>query len=452
MSLVNRNVISGFHNYNESEQIHFAQMRRVLGDVYSRHGFVPFTPRPVERIEDLKIGGIGHQVYQIARMHDGTLTDIGLPYDRTIQLAIWISQSANMISFPYKRQQIDYSWRGETPRAGRLRAFYQADVDIVGPNLSHMADVECISTIYEGLEALGFSNFKMCINHIGISKAMIASLGFGADQQKKILQLIDKLDKTPEEQIVNEIYQLDTSKDIEEIKKIVSAFKYQGILDEFQTKAEWGEAAATSVLLLKSIYSDLASYGLDTRKIYFSPGLARGLDYYTGVVFETLIEGQEDFGSVASGGRYDNLVAGFSNTNMGSLPGVGGSIGLTRIFEIFMKTMIGNKKLSTIKSDADVVVFFHTDSERSKALHIAKALREAGKKVDLYSQGNEVRLGDKLTYANKKGISRAIIVFDEEVSVKDLEKHTEEKFIQTSDAVNYFLADETVNGLFLSAM
>lgn len=434
--------ISGFFNYNEVQQHVFGQWKAKLQDVYARHGFVVLHPRPAESAETLRSqGGLSHEVYQIARMTDGQLTDLALPFDRTVPLALWIHQHANEVAFPYKRQNIDISWRAERAQAGRFRAFYQADVDIVGPHLSSLADVECISTLYEGLCSLGFKDFTMNLNHIGVSKAMIKSLDLPEEKLKGALRLIDKLDKISKEEVVEGLCELEASLDKEKVAKLVDSFKFQGSLDEFVMEKEWGNEAVEAKKHLQDVFKNLSIFGVNTKQLQFCPGMVRGLDYYTGVVFETFLAGEgRQFGSVASGGRFDQLVSGLGGEGQKEFPGVGGSIGLTRLFDIYQRTLSPVEKEAVFKkrSDADCVIIYHDEAQKEKAVQMAKQLRDAGKKVDLHIQEGQ-KFAKKLDYVNKKGIPFAIMLFSDDVSVKNMQTGEQAKFVTPLEAMFHFM-------------
>lgn len=449
----NRVAISGFHNYTEAQQVVFGRWMRALSDVYSKHGFVKLYPRPAELVETLQqTGGVGHEVYQIARMTDGKLTELALPYDRTVPLALWVDQHANTIVFPYKRQQIDYSWRAERAQAARFRAFYQADVDMIGPNLGALADVECIATLIEGIRALGFNGFKVSLNHIEISKAMIRTgLKVSEDCAKQISREIDKLDKLTPKEVTESILAIDTALVRADVEALVAQFNYRGSLEDFKIPDTWDTAAKAAYAYLDEVFQNLIECDIDPSQLQFCPGIMRGLDYYTGVVFETHLEGEErKFGSIASGGRYDNLVAGVGEGRQ--LPGVGGSIGLTRLFDIFTRTLRPEEEPNVFKkrSDADCVVIFHKDEQKKTALRLAKELRLKGKNVDLCTQGGDVKLSNKLDYANRKGIRYAIMVFSDDITIKDMESGTQGRYTEEEQVIDAFIRTTADQGVLLN--
>ena len=448
-----RAVISGFHNYTEAQQALFGAWKKKLGDTFSRHGFVQFHPRPAELKESLKAGGIGHEVYQINRMTDGQETELALPFDRTVPFALWINEHAQETIFPFKRQQIDVSWRAERAQAGRFRAFYQADVDMVGPNLGPLADVECITTLYEAVESLGFSNFRMSLNHMSISKAMLKSLNLSEDNLKAALRLVDKLDKLPEEEVANQIIQLDSNLQPDAVRAVVSSFNFRGSISGFTIKEEWGQEAVDGLAALNNIFHNLGVFGVDTSRLDFCPGMVRGLNYYTGVVFETFLEGEgKTLGSIASGGRFDELVSGLGEGR--KLPGVGGSIGLTRLFDVYNRTLnkAEEEKVFRKKSDADCVVLFHQDADMEKGAKIALTLRQKGFNVELYTEGSNMKLTNKLDYVNKKGIPLAVMAFSDDVSVKDMTTGKQDKYDSEEEAIGAIIALKRSETAFAGAV
>ncbi len=446
-----RAVISGFHNYTEAQQALFGTWKKILGVVFSRHGFVQFNPRPAELKASLQTGGIGHEVYQINRMTDGQETELALPFDRTVPLANWISEHAKEIVFPFKRQHIDISWRAERPQSGRLRAFYQADVDMVGPKLGPLADAECFATIFEAVEALGFNDFRMSLNHMSITRGMLKPLNLSEENVTLALREIDKLDKLPEEKVVEEILKIDPNLQVDAVKTLVSSLNFRGSINDFILREEWGQEAVDGLAALKDLFRNLETLGIDIKRLDFCPGLARGLAYYTGPVFETHLKGGTS--SIASGGRFDKLVQGLGE---GELPGVGGSIGLSRLFDIHMKALESNpeeaEKVLRKKSDADCVVLFHQDADMEKGIQIAKTLREKGLNVELYTEGSTMKLPKKLEYANKKGIPLAVMAFSDDVSVRNMEAGTQEKYASEDEAIAAIIALKRNEAAFAGAV
>ena len=289
--------------------------------------------------------------------------------------------------------------------------------------------------MFEGIKSLGFTDFfRMQINNIQISKAMIATLGLNEDNKKQALTEIDKLDKESPEVIIGRILALDSTLEREKVTRLINLFAYQGPIDGFEVSTEWGEEAAKGYSELNQVLKGLEESGVDSSKLDFSPGLVRGLDYYTGLVFETRLNGEaKKIGSIASGGRYDKLVEGGNR----DLPGVGASLGLTRLFAIFCITV--NPELLKRRSQADVVVIYFSDEQRKTALALSKKFRDGGLNVDLYTEGSGKKLGDKTRYVERKEIPFAAIVFkDDEIQLKTMATRKKETYCSVDEAAAEF--------------
>ncbi len=426
--------IPGFINYDEQEQFLFCSWKRITEEVFERYGFTPFLPRPVEFNTHLQAkGGLSKQIYGLSRLHDDSLTDIGLPFDHTVPLALYVAQKRQELVFPFKRYDTSWSFRGESPQVGRYRAFIQADVDIIDRSLDTLADFECVASAMHALSALEIGPFTLCINHIEIARALIAQAHVSHEQVPSVLRLIDKLDKVPANEIAEQISALVSTINLSEAKKLVDAFSYRGAPSGFTM--EHTPASSIAMQELQTLYDLLLAAKIPNLTVVMSSAMVRGLDYYTGMVFETFLAGQENFGSISSGGRYSNLVDGFCD-QAAQLEGVGISIGLTRLFDLVMRT----KKLSTTpRTVAKALIGYRTPELRDIAIQLAQRLRaNKEQKIDLFTTP-KAKVGKQLDYANRKGIPFSILVMDTgAIVVKDLANHTQQEFERIEDVLTYW--------------
>lgn len=422
--------ISGFADYSETENAALAFWIRKIESTYRSFGFTRLTPRPLELREVLMArGGIQKQVYGVSRLPDDAATDLALPFDRTVPMANWVAQNAGDLVFPYKRYDISYSYRGERAQAGRFRGFFQADIDIIGSgSLDETADAECIAVVYQALGKLSLGTFTITLNHIGLAKAILLAYGV-VDEQRQAFVAIDKLVKIGADATIAELCET-TSISQEKARELVDVFGYEGALSSFIAQLlVSSDAISKSANELESVILAMMELGVPSEVIKFQPGIVRGLDYYTGTVFETFLTGLESIGSVASGGRYEDLVSTFSTL---SLPGVGGSIGLTRLFYV---ACAQNLIPMTTRTEANAFVGFRTPEQRRTAQGIAKTLRENGVNVDLYCGTGAFK--KQLNYADRKGVQVAIFPMGEDsIVVKDLRASIQSDHTSIAEAVN----------------
>lgn len=406
--------VSGFTSLNEAQQYAYACWVNTVKNIFQLYGFTPFAPRPVELRDNLHFkGGVGKQIYALARLDESGLiasdgrpavvaTDIGLPFDRTVPLALWVAQYANEMTLPYKRYDIGWVFRGETPQAGRFRGFQQADVDIIGRGLDVTADAECLMAIGHALSALKVGSFVLHINHIAIAKTLLQKCGIPSQHEAAALRVIDKLAKIGEEKVAYELRNLVSGLDESLLAKLMAVCALRGdaaallALLTLQGFADDSVAAACQQLAQLEKLMQMAS--LANISLVVNPGMVRGLDYYTGIVVETFMVGKESFGSIASGGRYNKLVSGFAGKHE-DIEGVGFSIGITRLFDIACRA---NVLSAERKTTAQVLIAYHAACFLS-AFQLATKLRAAGCRVDVYSNPTR-QMKHQLEYAAKKGM------------------------------------------------
>lgn len=406
--------ISGFADYTEEQNVSLSSWLGIIETNYRKYGFSRLIPRPLEdKGLILEKGGIQKQIFGVTRINlSDRNTSFALPFDRTVPLAIWVAMHSGEVVFPYKRYDISYSYRGETPQAGRFQAFFQADIDIIDTGeLAITSDAECISTIYHTLLQLGFNSIKINVNDTAFVKKILFLLGIDDANLFKALRIIDKLSRYSKSEFVMEILSI-CNDDKLLAGKIFEIFSFIGNIDDFVylIKSLGLNVKPQDFENLTKLFLAINILGVNSASIVFRPGITRGLDYYTGVVFETFVTGFESFGSVASGGRYDDLASTFANRK---LPGVGGSIGVTRLFDLACKN-----KLLTLnsKTEADVFIGYKENSLSLLALDVANKIRkQINSNVDVYSGSDD--LSKQLKYASKKGFKRAILVLSNEKTV-----------------------------------
>ncbi|MDE3045641.1 MAG: histidine--tRNA ligase family protein [Verrucomicrobiota bacterium] len=431
---------TGFTDYTPQQMRVVTLWLENLKKVFEQNGFTAMQPRPVEYGTNLQLtGGLEKQIFGISGLQDGHLTKLGLPFDRTIQLAILIAKYHMQMTFPYCRYDIGWSWRGEKATAGRYRAFIQADIDIIDTKLTARADAQCVVTMIKGLQSCGVAKCNVLVNHIGVAKAFMKNAGITEEKFKDGLRAIDKLKPDNEEEVVAELIQNVPELSSDKARELLKNMSYRGPISQFQFPFPETSEARQALDHLKEVEETAILLGVSPRQMQFAPNLTRGLDYYTGVVLETFIEGRERLGSVASGGRYDNLVGAFNEK--AKYQGVGFSIGMTRLFDVMQAENLVDLSRQTT---AQVYVGYRTRNEFKKAIEVANALRDQlGIKVEL--QMTDMKIGKQLEFCDSKGIPYSIIVFNnDEICLKNMgvkktseEQTKQETFNEVNPLVSY---------------
>lgn len=399
--------LPGFMELNPNDQVKFNQMKETIQRSYERFGFLPLDTPVIEYSKVLLAKAGGETEKQIYRFNKGD-TDLSLRFDLTVPLAKFVAANYNNLVFPFKRYQIGKVYRGEKAQKGRYREFYQCDIDIIGDgNLSIINDAQIPSIIYCTFKDLGFDNFTICINNRKILNGLFDSLGL-SDLSTDILRIIDKIEKIGAEAIEGELIALGvTANAIEAIIKFVSI---DGNVDE--KLAELRKLNIANELFVEGIeeLSEVVKYirFLGVPEGYFTIDLkiARGLDYYTGTVYETFLNDYRKIGSVCSGGRFDNLAEYYTDKK---LPGVGISIGLTRLFYQLSQMNAVKTKRDSI---SDVLIIPMNDEDVGECLKVASKLREEKINTDLFFENTKMK--KKMKYADKWNIPYVIIVGEEE--------------------------------------
>ena len=417
--------LPGFMELLPKEQIAFNQMKQAIQKSYEKFGFLPLNTPIIEKAEVLLAKAGGETEKQIYRFEKGD-NDLALRFDLTVPLAKYVTQYYNELSFPFRRYQIGKVYRGERPQKGRFREFYQCDIDIIGDgNLNLIYDAEMPAVIYQTIQSLGFENFTICMNNRKILNGLFDALGL-KEQSVEIMRIIDKIEKIGKDNVMAMLEEMQVEK--QAIEKIISFLEIAGTTDEKIQALEamdlQNELWKMGIEELKTVVNYVRKFGVPDTHFKVDLTIARGLDYYTGTVYETFLNEYRSLGSVCSGGRYDNLAEYYIDRKM---PGVGVSIGLTRLFYQLNELQAINQKQ---KSIAKVLVIPMTQNIE-KALEIGAELRKENIPTEIYLEEKKIKA--KMKYANHLEIPYVIVIGEDEIEkrvikLKDM-KTGEEKEI-----------------------
>lgn len=398
--------LPGFMELLPTEQIKFNNMMDKIRKSYEKFGFLPLDTPIIEMAEVLLAKAGGETEKQIYRFNKGE-TDLALRFDLTVPLAKYVCEHNNDISFPFKRYQIGKVYRGERPQKGRYREFYQCDIDIIGDGtLSIVNDAEIPSVIYTTIKEFGFDNFTIRINNRKILNGLFAELEL-EDKSVEIMRIIDKLEKIGRDNVKKCLQDLNIEDD--KIEKILNFIEIDGTTDEKLQKLEnlnfTNELFLEGLNDLKEVVKYVRLFGVPDTNFKVDLTIARGLDYYTGTVYETFLNDYRELGSICSGGRYDNLAEFYTDKKM---PGVGVSIGLTRLFSKLRELNILKEKEESISK---VLVVSMTENI-SRALEVATKTRNEGINTDVYLEDKKIKA--KFKYADRLKIPYVAVIGEEE--------------------------------------
>ena len=415
--------LSGFMELLPQDQIKFNEMLDKIKKTYELYGFLPQETPIVESSEVLLAKAGGETEKQIYSFKKGD-KDLSLRFDLTVPLAKYVAQYYNELTFPYRRYQIGKVYRGERAQKGRYREFYQCDIDIIGDGkLSVINDAEIPSIISTTFKNLGFSNFVIKINNRKILNGLFEELDI-SDKMTDILIVIDKLEKIGMEAVKKELSELNLS--AENIKKIEDFLNISGTTDEKINKLKAlgfeSERFKEGVQELEEVVKYVRLFKVEEDNFVIDLTIARGLDYYTGTVYETNLKGYESIGSICSGGRYENLAGYYTKKN---LPGVGISIGFTRLFYNLKELGL----LNTDKKSISKVSIVTMGVGLENAVEISNILRDNNIPNEIYKEDAKIKA--KLNYANNLEIPYVIIIGEEEVekglyTLKDMSTGSQE--------------------------
>ncbi|MEM1055872.1 MAG: histidine--tRNA ligase [Bacteroidota bacterium] len=415
--LVKPRPISGFPEFLPDEQITFDWARDLIRRHYESFGFTPIETPAVERTEVLLAkGGNDREIYGLRRLADDETpqrgddpSDLALHFDLTVPLARYVAQNAGQLPFPFRRYQIQPVWRGERPQAGRYRQFYQADIDVIGDGaLSLFNDAEMPAIISGIFAEMTIGPFTIRINNRKVLRGLLASIGLEANEAEAI-RAFDRIDKIGRERTAQQLADLGGSD--EGIASLLA------LADPGRGTDDWLEHLGTmsvndlfaqGVNELRTVVEGVRAMGVPEDHFAVDPSLARGLDYYTGTIYETRLNDHLEVGSICGGGRYDNLAENYTTRQ---LPGVGISIGLTRMIPRLFEAGVLTPGRST---PARILVTLFGDEQWPHLLRLAAELREAGIPTEVYAEAKKLK--QQLKYAARKGHDLVVIAGPNEVA------------------------------------
>lgn len=422
--IVKPSILPGFMELTPSDQILFNQMMDTIRKNYEKFGFLPIDTPLIEKSEVLLAKGGGETEKQVYQVVKGS-AEMSLRFDLTVPLARYVAQYYSQLNFPYRRYHIGKVYRGERNQKGRFREFYQADIDIIGNGtLDIINDAEIPSVIYSTFKDLGFNQFTIRMNNRKILSGFFNSLG--VQDVHLILRSVDKLEKIGIDKVKIEL--LDNGLLEVQVDKIQEFITINGsndeIISELKTLGIKNELFDEGVKELETVVKYLRLFGVPEDNFKLDLTIARGLDYYTGTVYETFLDEYPSIGSVCSGGRYDDLASYYTKQK---LPGVGISIGLTRLFYQLREAEI----ISPEDASLTKVLIIPMEGYIDEGIKIGSKLRDIGINTQVYLE--ETKLGKKFNYGDKLKIPYVIVVGEEEklsgiYSLRDMKTGSQDKF------------------------
>lgn len=404
-------ILAGFMELLPSEQLVFDEMKALIEKTYQSFGFVSLDT-PVLELSDVLLAKAGGETEkQIYRFNKGD-NDLCMRFDLTVPLARYVAQHQNDLTFPFKRYQVSKVYRGERPQKGRFREFYQADIDIIGSEkLSVIYDAEMPAIMYHVFQKLGLERFCIKMNNRKLMNGFYESLNL-TQEAPEISRIIDKMDKIGIENVKACLKDLNLSDEL--IEKIVSFTAINGkatdVLAKVKTVGIQNDMFETGLNELEIVANAMQDLGVPETHFEIDLKITRGLDYYTGTVYETFVDGHQGWGSICSGGRYENLAGYYTDRK---LPGVGMSIGLTRFFDLLRDQKMITPQKSTA---ADVLILPMDENATAYALKLAHLLRTNDINVQTYASDGKFK--NKMVYANKVGVPFVIVLGEDEVTNK----------------------------------
>ncbi len=418
--LIEPRTLKGFRDYLPEVMIPRERIMHIARQTFRSFGFAPIDTPALELLEILSGKGSDETDRQLYRFTDNGGREVGMRFDLTVPLARFAAQHINELSLPFKRYHIAPVWRGENPQAGRYREFVQCDFDTIG-TLSVVADIEMVVVIDTLMRAIGFERFRIRINNRAVLSGLLEHLGL-ADKTTPVLRSLDKLPKIGRDATIQEMIQ-SANVAQSQAEAVISlaqcgeqATSYDQVFAALSEVTGGNAKAAEGIERLRQIIEGAIAAGVAPQRLQLDVSIARGLDYYTGVIVETFLDDLPSIGSVCSGGRYDNLAGLFTKQ---PLPGIGASLGLDRLLAAMQQLEL----LPAAATPAPILVTQFDASRRNDYLRLATHLRQAGFACELYPEAK--KLGVQLKYADDKGFRIAIIAGGDEwaggrVQVKDL--------------------------------
>lgn len=417
-ALIKPQTLKGFRDFLPAAALAREQLIDTARGVYRRFGFAPIDTPALEYTEILLGKGGDETDKQMFRFEDQGGRDVAMRFDLTIPFARYAAQHAAHLGLPFKRYHVGTVWRGERPQKGRFREFVQCDFDTIG-TLDPTADAETLLVIHELLVALGFERFQIRLNHRGVLNGLLERHQL-ADRSQAILRALDKLAKAGREAVVTEMVSVAGTTNAQ-AEAILDFCGQTGPVEEvfasLEAELRGSETGTAAIDTLRTVFEAARACGIPASRLRLDPTIARGLDYYTGTIYETFLDDLPGIGSVCSGGRYDNLASLFTKL---PLPGIGASLGVDRL----LAAMEELGRVSEASTPAEFLVTQFDASRRADYLAIAHRLRQVGHSVEVYPDAKKI--GKQLEYANRKGHRWVLIAGPDEFAkgtwqVKDLQ-------------------------------
>ena len=419
---------SGFNEYLPSEQIEFNRLLDIIRRTYEKYGYAPIDTPDIELSEVLLAKGGGETEQQIYRFERGK-NDLSLRFDLTVPLARYVAEHEGQLVFPFRRYHIGKVHRAERAQAGRFREFYQCDIDVIGSE-SSLIDAEFPAVINEIFDQFNFGEFTIRINNRLVLNGFFEGIGL-SEMSADVLRVIDKMEKISREDLIGELEAIGLTS--EQVKSVIGFTEISGTNDEILESLEnleiENETLRDGIMKLRRLIEALRTMQVPEKRFKIDLRIARGLDYYTGTVYETVLNDLPGVGSVCSGGRYDDLASNYTNTQ---LPGAGISIGLSRLFYKLLEAGVIKPAQQSL---AQVIVMPLDDAAVPSALEVASHLRTLGTPTIVHTEPGAMK--KKFRYADRMGCRYVVVIGENELatgelSIKDMESG--ESFVgQTED-------------------
>ena len=412
MSKITPRTLRGFRDFLPESMIPREALIETARNVYRSFGFVPIDTPALEYSEILCGKGSEETDRQMFRFDHGK-HDVAMRFDLTVPLARFVAQNANELGMPFKRYQIAPVWRGERPQAGRYREFIQCDFDTIGTK-SIASDIETGLVIFDLMRAIGFEKFSIRVNNRKVLNGLLDKTGL-ADESVGVLRALDKLSKIGRESVAEEM-QKTTSASESQVEEILKLAEVKGsnaeVLSQLDPLCDGNELAEEGLAELRAVIDAANSVGVGDQNLQVDVSIARGLDYYTGTIYETFLDDLPSIGSVCSGGRYDNLAQLYTKQE---LPGIGASLGLDRLLAA-MQTL---EMLPSTRTTADVMIVQFSKDQLQSYLQMANQLRAAGIKTEVFPDAK--KLNQQFKYADRRGFDAVLIAGDDELAAKKVQ-------------------------------
>lgn len=430
--LIKPQTLRGFRDFLPDQMIAREHLIDTARQVYRSFGFSPIDTPALEYAEILLGKGGEESDRQVFRFVDQGDRDVAMRFDLTVPLARYAAQHINEIGIPFKRYHVGTVWRGERPARGRYREFMQCDFDTIGTT-SNQADIETLLVIHDLMESIGFERFTVRINNRKVLNGLLEKQGL-QDHAVGVLRALDKLAKIGPEKVLEEMVEhVGASRD--QAEQVLQLAGLEGSneaqLQQLEGILSGNETGQQGVALLRELFETCRGIGIPDGRLSLDVSIARGLDYYTGTIYETFLEDLPGIGSVCSGGRYDNLAGLFTRQ---ALPGIGASLGLDRL----LAGMEELQMVRTASTPAPVLITVFDSNHLADYLRLARELRASGIGAEVYSEPKN--LGKQLKYADRKGFDLALIAGSEEFAegvwqIKPLRQDFPQQSVKTSELI-----------------